>query len=103
MIEFVQRPRFVTAFPWTITAAQFVDTLNTNAGNPLSDSEREQLVNALSMNSMTRAQILRAVAEDIDLNRAEFNRAFVLTQYYGYLRRNPNDPPDMDYTDTNSG
>jgi len=26
------------------------------------------------------------------------NRAFVLMQYFGYLRRNPNDPQDSDYT-----
>jgi hypothetical protein len=38
------------------------------------------------------------VAEDSDLNTAEFNRAFVLMQYLGYLRRNPNDPQDTDYT-----
>jgi hypothetical protein len=38
------------------------------------------------------------VAEDADLNTAEFNRAFVLMQFYGYLRRNPNDAPDTDYT-----
>lgn len=28
----------------------------------------------------------------------EFNRAFVLMQYFGYLRRNPNDAPDSDFT-----
>src|SRR5205807_6179230 len=28
----------------------------------------------------------------------EFNRAFVLMQFYGYLRRNPNDAPDADYS-----
>jgi hypothetical protein len=39
-----------------------------------------------------------AVAEDSDLNSAESNRAFVLMQYLGYLRRNPNDPQDTDYT-----
>jgi hypothetical protein len=27
---------------------------------------------------------------------AEFNDAFVLLQYHGYLRRNPTDPPDAD-------
>jgi hypothetical protein len=32
------------------------------------------------------------------LYNAEFNRAFVLAQYFGYLRRNPNDPQDTDYT-----
>jgi hypothetical protein len=34
------------------------------------------------------------VAEDADLRSAEFNPAFVLTEYFGYLRRNPNDPPE---------
>jgi len=29
---------------------------------------------------------------------AEYNRAFVVAQYFGYLRRNPNDAPDTDYT-----
>jgi len=24
-------------------------------------------------------------------------KAFVLMQYFGYLRRNPNDPPDADF------
>jgi hypothetical protein len=46
----------------------------------------------------TRAQVLRAVAEDPDLFNAETNRAFVLAQFFGYLRRNPNDTPDSDYT-----
>jgi hypothetical protein len=42
--------------------------------------------------------VVRAVAEDSDLNNAEKNRAFVLLQFFGYLRRNPNDPQDSDYT-----
>jgi sugar lactone lactonase YvrE len=96
--DFVQRARFTAAFPNTMNAAQFVDALNTNAGNPLSQSERDQLVSDLSTNAKTRAQVLRAVAEDPDLNSAEFNRAFVLMQFFGYLRRNPNDAPDADYT-----
>jgi len=95
---FVQRQRFTQAFPTSMTAAEFVDTLNTNAGNPLSQTERDQLISDLTTNAKTRAQVLRAVAEDPDLNAAEFNRAFVLMQYFGYLRRNPNDPQDSDYT-----
>ena len=42
--------------------------------------------------------MLRQVAEDPNLQNAEFNRAFLLMQYFGYLRRNPNDPQDNDYT-----
>jgi DNA/RNA endonuclease G (NUC1) len=97
-LEFVQRSRFTSVFPASMTPAQFVDTLNMNAGNPLSQSERDQLVTSLTSGAITRAQVLRAVAEDSDLNSAEFNRAFVLIQYFGYLRRNPNDPQDSDYT-----
>jgi len=96
--EFVQRSRFLTVFPISMTAAQFVDTLNANAGGALSQSERDQLVSDLTSGTKTRAQVLRAVAEDPDLFAAESNRAFVLAQFFGYLRRNPNDAPDSDYT-----
>jgi hypothetical protein len=47
---------------------------------------------------LARAQALRQVAENENLSSAEFNRAFVLMQFFGYLRRNPNDLPDADYT-----
>jgi Ice-binding-like/Calx-beta domain len=96
--DFVQRARFTTAFPTTMTAADFVNTLNANAGNPLSLQERNQLVTDLTAATKTRAEVLRAVAEDSDLFNAEFNRAFVLMQYLGYMRRNPNDAQDTDYT-----
>ncbi len=92
--EFVQRKSFTDVFPDSWTAAQFVDKLNANAGNPLSSVERDQLVNS----GMTRAQMLRVVAETQNLVSAESNRAFVLMQYFGYLRRNPNDAPDSDYS-----
>src|SRR5207248_11726206 len=41
-----------------------------------------------------RARALRRVAENPTLTQQEFNRAFVLMQYFGYLRRNPNDAPE---------
>jgi hypothetical protein len=44
-----------------------------------------------------RARALRRVAENATLAQQEFNRAFVLMQYFGYLRRNPNDPPDSNF------
>ena len=96
--EFVQRLRFTTALPTSLTPAQYVDKLNTNAGNPLSSVERNQLVNDLTTSAKTRAQVLRTIAEHQNLVNAEFNRAFVLMQYFGYLRRNPDDPQDTDYT-----
>jgi hypothetical protein len=105
VLEFVQTSRFTAsnAFPTTMTPSQFVDKLNTNAGNVLSASERATAINlfgnaADTTNVNARAQALRQVAEDQDLYNAEFNRAFVLTEYIGYLRRNPNDVPDSDYS-----
>jgi len=86
--NFVTSQRFTTAFN-SLTSAQFVDKLNANAGLPLSTGERDQLVSDLDQSRKTRAEVLRAVAEDPDLNTAEFNRAFVLMQYFGYLRRDP--------------
>lgn len=103
--EFVQTSRFVNAFPTTMTPAEFVDKLNTNAGNVLSSNERTTAINlfggaANSSNTTARAQAVRQVAEDTDLYNAEYTRAFVLSEYYGYLRRNPNDAPEstLDYT-----
>lgn len=95
---FVQRTRFLTDYPVNMSASDYVDKLNTRAGNPLSTSERDQLVSDLSTNAKTRGQVLRTVAEHSKLVNAEFNRAFVLMQFFGYLRRNPNDAPDSDYT-----
>ena len=96
--EFVQRSRFLTAYPLSMSAAQFVDKLNDNAGNVLLPAERDQLVSELAGGTKSRADVLRRVAEDSDLISAEKNRAFVLSQFFGYLRRNPNDTPDADYT-----
>jgi hypothetical protein len=52
----------------------------------------------LSTGALSRVQVIRAIAESANVKSAEFNRAFVLMQYFGYLRRNPNDPQDADYT-----
>ena len=45
--------------------------------------------------------VLRQVAENQTLNGNEFNRAFVLMQYFGYLRRDPNAAPDSDFNGYN--
>jgi hypothetical protein len=99
--EFVSRIRFTTTFPQGMTSEQFVDSLNANAGGVLSQSERDQLVSELISGGNTRAQVLRSVAENADLRRNEFTKAFVLMHYFGYLRRNPNDPPDADFSGYN--
>jgi hypothetical protein len=102
-LKFVQRPEFLARYPSTLSPTQFVDALNANAGGVLDATERANLINELTANNTNtgRASVLRKVAEDANLVQQEFNRAFVLMQYFGYLRRNPNDPPDADFTGYN--
>jgi len=47
------------------------------------------LTNQLNAGTLTRAQVLRAIADSDEVSAAEFNNAFVAMQYYGYLRRKP--------------
>jgi len=100
-LDFVQRSRFTNAFNPTMSAQEFVDKLNSNAGNPLSQTERDDLVSDLAGGRRSRADVLRAIAENRKLVDGEFNRAFVLMQYFGYLRRNPNDAPDGNFAGYN--
>ena len=88
-----------------MTADQFVTQLNTNAGGVLSVAEKSNLVAVLGHHSDRRWRsehgCYASVAEDPDLKNAEFNKAFVLMQYFGYLRRNPNDAPNTDFSGYN--
>ena len=97
--EFVQRTRFTSAYPTSMTPPEFVDALFANAGIQPSESDRTTAINEFAFAPTTtdvaaRARALRRVAENSTLAQQEFNRAFVLMQYFGYLRRNPSDPPE---------
>ena len=99
MSEFVQRPRFIASYPVSLTPTQFVDALFANAGVTPSDTDRAAAINEFgsamtTSDAAARARALRRVAENSALQQQEFNRAFVLMQYFGYLRRNPNDAPE---------
>ncbi|HEV7902814.1 MAG TPA: hypothetical protein VGO96_03145, partial [Pyrinomonadaceae bacterium] len=53
---------------------------------------RAELINRLSASgaqALTRAQVLRAIVESAEVSAAEYNGAFVAMQYFGYLRRTP--------------
>jgi hypothetical protein len=49
-------------------------------------------------NVTTQAQVLRRLAENSSLTRRQLNRAFVLMEYFGYLRRDPNSGRDPDFS-----
>jgi hypothetical protein len=97
-LEFVQRPAFLARYPALTSATAFVDSLNGNAGSVLNDTERSALIAELSPNPADpslRADVLRKIADNALLQQREFNRAFVLMQYFGYLRRNPDAAPEL--------
>ena len=69
----------------------FLDRFLGNLGiDNLSGSvNRETLLNDLVTSRKTRTEVVRALIEHTDVDAAEYNRAFVAMQYYGYLRRTP--------------
>lgn len=91
----VQRPEFIARFPVGMNAAAFVNTLNGNTGNSLTPLETQTLISQFNNTTQGRAAAVRQVSENAEFTRREKNRAFVLMQYFGYLRRNPNDPPEL--------
>lgn len=97
--EVVLRYYFTHRYLSSMTPAQFVDTLYANAGVTPSAIERNFVIaefggTADTADTLARARVLRRISEDSTLKQQELNKAFVVMQYYGYLRRNPFDPPE---------
>ncbi|HEV2761954.1 MAG TPA: DUF4214 domain-containing protein, partial [Pyrinomonadaceae bacterium] len=88
--RWLERPDFKSAYD-SLTDAQYVDKLVANAGLMPAQANRDALVAGLTSGTETRASVLRKVADSEQLKRNEFNRAFVLMQYFGYLRREPDE------------
>jgi len=101
--QFVQRSRFTSAYGTSLTPTEFVNQLFANAGVTPSAAELAAAVAEFGAATDTRdvaarARALLDVAENSSLSQQELNRAFVLMQYFGYLRRDPNAQHDTDYT-----
>jgi hypothetical protein len=58
--------------------------------------EKDNLGAALNTASMNRSAVLLEVAGDATFRQQEQNAAFVLMEYFGYLRRDPDASPDSD-------
>ena len=89
----VTRPAFRSAFDG-LSNQQYVNLLYERAQVTPTAAERDALVAALDSGAKTRARVLLDVADNATFKQQQFNRAFVLMEYFGYLRRNPDDPPD---------
>ena len=83
---FVQRPEFAQKYVNATTPDAFVtaiiNTVQQTSGVSLA---RQPLLNAFTAGG--RAAVIAAVADDPAFSQAEYNRAFVAMQYWGYLTR----------------
>jgi hypothetical protein len=93
--SFVQRPKFAAKYPQTMTRDQFVDallqTMNARSGVDLS-SLRGTLISDYDSGvtqSQSRSLVVRDAVQASAFAQAEYNKAFVLTEYFAYLRRDP--------------
>lgn len=107
--EFVTRPEFRSRYD-SLGNEAYVDTLAQFTGITLTSQERLDLINGLNNGAETRPPVLykivdgtRSEQDGVGVRQifttrygqafynAEYNPAFVLMQYFGYLRRNPDD------------
>jgi glucose/arabinose dehydrogenase len=84
----VQRAAFVSAYGG-LADDVYVDTLISHTGVTFTNGERNALVNGLINHTATRAGVLRQIAEDSRFVSLKFNETFVMMEYFGYLRRDP--------------
>jgi hypothetical protein len=88
-----RRPAFREAFD-QLSDEEYVARLFANAGLGGADAERASLVEELAAGRADRADALLRVADDPRFAEREKHRSLVLLHFFGYLRRNPDDPPD---------
>lgn len=105
--QFVERAEFRALYPDS-DAATYVARLTATTGIPLAAVEQQALVQGLQNGSETRATVLFKIVDGLRTERRtsdgavvqvftnrygeafynrEYNRAFVLMQYFGYLQR----------------
>ena len=87
---FASRSEFTTRYPTSLTPTQLVDaillTVQQGAGVSFTATERTAFINTATNG---RGAFLRDVGDGLAFRNALFSRAFVLVQYFGYLKRDP--------------
>ena len=114
ILEFMQRQEFVNIYDGVTDAAHasdFIARLEQKAGVTLpatvpptlpgqpTQYNRQNLINLMQNGTLTPAQTLRAFVEQKVIWDAYFFKAFVAMEYFGYLRRDPEDAGYDDWVD----
>ncbi len=87
--RFVLRAAFLASYPASMSNAQFVNKLFDTANLMPYVTERQAEIDAMTNTGRTRAQVLLNLINIQAFKDREFNPSFVLMQYFGYLRRDP--------------
>ena len=88
--SFVERSQFRAVYD-NLANDRFVEELIAHTGVSFSQVERDVFVSGLADLTLSRADVLRRIAEDQRFVDAKRNEAFVLIEYFGYLRRDPDE------------
>jgi Carboxypeptidase regulatory-like domain/Domain of unknown function (DUF4214) len=70
-----------------LSNAEYVDSLISHTAG--FNGDRGALVNGLQSGSLTRGAVLRQIVENEGFAHAKHNQMFVMMEYFGYLRRDP--------------
>jgi hypothetical protein len=96
--QFVERPEFIQKYGATSSGEAYVDALLQSvkeaSGVDLS-SERANLIdkyNIIKDQKEKRPEVLKDVVEAASFKQAVYNPSFVLMEYFGYLKRDPEKP-----------
>ncbi|HEY2961254.1 MAG TPA: matrixin family metalloprotease [Pyrinomonadaceae bacterium] len=94
VLAFVQRPEFKRRYPATLKAAEFVDavllSLVQNTGVDLT-SQRSELIGLVESAAGGRAAVLAKVSGQPSLVDGQYNQSLLLSHYFAYLRRDPDE------------
>ena len=85
----VQRADFRAAYEG-LTNSAFVDELIAHTGAGF-NGDRAALVSGLNNSTLTRAAVLSQIVENEGFVSAKQNKMFVMMEYFGYLRRDPDE------------
>src|SRR5207245_10149191 len=85
-VAWLQRAEIQTKYG-SLSNTQFVQTLESTAG--VTVANESTLIASLNNASMTRAQVLRSIAESSEVHNKFYKPSFVTMEYFCYLQRHP--------------
>jgi hypothetical protein len=94
--DLVSRNDFQLLYPASLSNTEYVDRLIQTAGFQIDGSTRANLIAGLDNQTENRSTVLHAVVNAPGFEASEQRREFILMEYFGHLRRDP-DEAGYDY------